>query len=95
MRVEVTVSSKGQVTIPQEVRQRLGLQQGDKVEFVIENGVTILRPARSSENPFVAYAGALGSFNGVEAVNAWVRDARDDDATRHQADFPKLSLVGC
>ena len=28
-----TVTSKGQVTIPQEVRQHLGIRQGSKIEF--------------------------------------------------------------
>lgn len=30
-----TVTSKGQVTIPKSVRQRLGLRCGSKVEFVV------------------------------------------------------------
>lgn len=30
-----TVTSKGQVTIPLSVRQRLGLRRGSKVEFVV------------------------------------------------------------
>jgi len=29
-----TVTSKGQITIPLDVRQRLGLDAGDRVEFV-------------------------------------------------------------
>lgn len=29
-----TLTSKGQITIPQEVRESLGLQTGDKVDFV-------------------------------------------------------------
>ncbi|PZS01131.1 MAG: hypothetical protein DLM70_12420 [Chloroflexi bacterium] len=32
-----TLTSKGQVTIPIEVRRHLGLNQGDKVIFVIED----------------------------------------------------------
>ncbi len=28
------MSSKGQVTIPQDVRKKLGLDQGDRVDFV-------------------------------------------------------------
>lgn len=32
--MEVTsVTSKGQVTIPKEVRQRLGIRQGSRIEF--------------------------------------------------------------
>ena len=30
-----SVTSKGQVTIPKPLRQRLGLRQGSKVEFVL------------------------------------------------------------
>lgn len=30
-----SVTSKGQVTIPKQLRQRLGLRQGSKVEFVL------------------------------------------------------------
>lgn len=32
-----TVSSKGQVTVPAEVRKHLGIKQGDKLSFVIED----------------------------------------------------------
>jgi len=30
-----TVTSKGQVTIPREVRRKLGIQKGSKVEFTV------------------------------------------------------------
>jgi len=30
------ISSKGQVTVPQEIRIRLGLKEGDRIEFVVE-----------------------------------------------------------
>ena len=32
-----TVTSKGQVTIPQPVRRHLHLEEGDKLEFTIED----------------------------------------------------------
>jgi AbrB family looped-hinge helix DNA binding protein len=74
-----TISSKGQVTVPIEVRHRLGLKQGDRVEFVFEDGRTVLRPARVEENPFAAYVGILPAFSSLEEINAWIRDLRDDD----------------
>jgi AbrB family looped-hinge helix DNA binding protein len=79
-----TISSKGQVTVPQEIRMRLGLKEGDRVEFVVEGGNTVIRPLRSEENPFEAYAGALeGAFpHGVREVNAWVEEMRREKRSR-------------
>jgi len=35
-----TITSKGQVTIPKDVRSRLGIDSGDRVEFIeIQKGV--------------------------------------------------------
>jgi AbrB family looped-hinge helix DNA binding protein len=73
-----TISSKGQVTIPIEVRHRLGLKQGDRVEFVFEEGKTVLRPVRSDVNPFEAWVGAFPAFSTKEEINAWVREMRGD-----------------
>jgi len=38
---EATVTSKGQVTLPKEVRERLRLHEGDKVRFTLEDGEQI------------------------------------------------------
>lgn len=40
-----TMTSKGQVTIPKSVRQRLGLKQGARVVFAVEGDHAVLRPA--------------------------------------------------
>ena len=74
-----TISSKGQITVPIEVRHRLGLKQGDRVEFVFEEGRTVLRPSRPATNPFTAYLGAFPAFSCLEEINAYYRDLRDDD----------------
>jgi AbrB family looped-hinge helix DNA binding protein len=74
-----TISSKGQITVPIEVRRRLGLKQGDRVEFVVDNGHTVLRPARLSENPFEKYVGSLPAFGTVREINEWVAGMRDDN----------------
>ena len=50
-----TISSKGQVTVPQEILDRIGLSAGDRVEFVPENGNILIRPLRSETNPFEKY----------------------------------------
>lgn len=74
-----TISTKGQVTVPLEIRRRLGLKEGDRVEFVVDNGQTILRPARSSENPFEKYIGKLPAFESAREINEWVAEMRDED----------------
>ena len=43
------LTSKGQVTIPIEVRQKLGLKPGDRARFIEgENGEFILKPKNRS-----------------------------------------------
>jgi AbrB family looped-hinge helix DNA binding protein len=41
----VKVQEKGQVTIPLEIRQRLGLKKGDLVTFVITEAGVVIKPA--------------------------------------------------
>jgi antitoxin PrlF len=38
------VTSKGQVTIPLEIRRKLGISYGDEVDFKILDGEVILEP---------------------------------------------------
>jgi AbrB family looped-hinge helix DNA binding protein len=42
------VITKGQVTIPREIREALGIQPGAEVEFKVEGNVVKLIPARKS-----------------------------------------------
>ncbi len=78
MKPSSTLSSKGQVTIPLEVRKRLGLREGDRVEFVTENGKIYIRPARGEANPFERWAGALPAFKSLEEINAWINEMREE-----------------
>jgi AbrB family looped-hinge helix DNA binding protein len=41
------ITRKGQVTVPAEVRRAMGLKQGDKVAFRLEDGVARIAPASS------------------------------------------------
>ena len=75
-----TISSKGQITVPLEVRKRLGLKVGDRGEFVVEKDRTTIRAARAPENPFLKYVGALPAFSSIHEANAWVRALRDEES---------------
>lgn len=39
------ITSKGQVTIPQHIREKAGLLPNTEVEFVLEHGKVLLKPA--------------------------------------------------
>lgn len=79
MALTSTVSSKGQVTIPREIRTRLGLKEGDRVEFVVEDDKTVLKPAQDGGNPLRQFVGALPAFKSREEINAWISEMRDED----------------
>jgi AbrB family looped-hinge helix DNA binding protein len=51
-----TITAKGQVTIPAEIRKALGLKPGNKVSFVLEQGEVKLEP---SSSPLRAGFGAV------------------------------------
>ena len=73
------MTSKGQVTIPIEVRRRLGLRQGDRIAFEVADGTATLRPVPAEDDPIARYAGALGTLADDAAVTAWLDDLRDDE----------------
>jgi len=43
-----TITSKGQITIPKEIRDALHLTQNDKVTIVAEEGVAIIKPIKGN-----------------------------------------------
>lgn len=57
MGIRATVTSKGQITLPKEIRTRHGLKPGDSVEFVEENGRTYVQARKVRA---IDLAGLLG-----------------------------------
>jgi AbrB family looped-hinge helix DNA binding protein len=41
--LESTITRKGQVTIPKEIRDQLGMKEGEKVVFVLRGGEVLLK----------------------------------------------------
>jgi antitoxin PrlF len=78
------ISSKGQITLPMEVRKSLGVGAGDRVQFIFDGERTVVRPVRDEENPFLRFVGTAPSFSTVEDSVAWVRDMRDDEYEAEQ-----------
>jgi AbrB family looped-hinge helix DNA binding protein len=46
------ITTKGQVTIPQELRRKYQLDSQAEVEFIDEDGKIVLRVAKKSASPF-------------------------------------------
>lgn len=59
MGIEAKITSKGQTTIPLEIRERLGLETGDRIAFIeMEQGFLIVPRNRPAKTLF----GALSDF---------------------------------
>lgn len=41
-----SITSKGQTTVPKEVRDKLGLERGARIEWTVEDGRAIVRPRK-------------------------------------------------
>ena len=59
------ITTRGQITIPAEIRKKLGVRDGDKVIFLEENGRVVIENAamialRNAQNAFVGEAERLG-----------------------------------
>lgn len=65
------ISSKGQITIPIEIRKKLGVKEGDKVLFVEENGNILIM-----NSTMLAFRKAQQAFDG-EAEKAGLKSEED------------------
>ncbi len=72
--VAAKVTGKGQITIPKEVRERMGIQPGDQLEFVETEGLYHLKK-RIDESPFNKWWGYLKHLEGQD-VDELVREMR-------------------
>jgi AbrB family looped-hinge helix DNA binding protein len=64
---ETSVTTKGQVTIPVEVRKRLGLKARDRVVFELDGDVATIR--RAPSRVLQAY-GAFGPISTADILNS-------------------------
>lgn len=78
MTIEARMTSKGQVTVPVEIRRALGLRAGDTLAFETNGtGCCSIRVVRT-ENPFEKFRGigTPGIGRGRKAVLRYFRQMR-------------------
>ncbi|WP_263808678.1 AbrB/MazE/SpoVT family DNA-binding domain-containing protein [Salinibacter sp.] len=71
-----TLTSRGQTTIPKPIREALGLQPGDRVEFTLEEDRVLLRRAGADLSALDGLLAHLGEEPvSLEEMNEAVRTA--------------------
>lgn len=80
------VTEKGQVTIPKEIRDRLGITPGSEVDFVVADKGVMLVKNSDPKDVFVDFDDWARSVEGTFDTNGmtadeyvdWLRGPRDD-----------------
>ncbi len=77
MKRQARITSKGQITVPHEVRRAMGVRPGDKLLFEKQGKGFRVRPVRT-ESPFEKYRGigTPGIRGGRKGINRWLRELR-------------------
>ncbi len=76
------ITSKGQITIPIQIRKMLNLKDGDKVVFVEENGRVVMEnptklAIKEAQSGFIGLAEKLGLKTEQDVVNL-IKQVRKD-----------------
>lgn len=80
------VTSKGQVTIPVEIRRKLGIKNGDKVLFIEESGRVYMMNSsmdalREAQRAFVGEAERVGLKDDND-VMAMIKKLREESVVK-------------
>lgn len=79
MKRQAKITSKGQITVPREIRRRLGVRAGDHLLFE-EDGNGVRVKAIRKESPFEKYRGigTPGIGKGRKGIQKWLRELRGE-----------------
>jgi len=86
-----TVTSKGQITLPKEVREHLGLKRGDRVDFSIDSqGDVHVRAAKRQIGELFGFLKRPGAEAlPLEEFNETIARSRADDDERVRSAWKK------
>jgi AbrB family looped-hinge helix DNA binding protein len=73
------ITSKGQITVPREIRRLLGVSPGDSLVFEGDRERVRVRPVKA-RSPFARYRGIgnPGIQSGRQAILRWIRTLRGE-----------------
>jgi len=73
------MTSKGQITIPKELREKLGLSEGDQLKFLIEKDEVRIDPIKKK-----LLSQAIGRVTSVEEINVEkMRETAHEEASKY------------
>jgi antitoxin PrlF len=77
MQKQARITSKGQITVPREVRRVLGVRAGDRLLFEDDGKGMRVRPVRN-KSAFSKYRGIgnSGIGSGRKGISRWLREMR-------------------
>jgi len=77
MQKQARITSKGQITVPREVRRVLGVRAGDRLLFESDGKGVRVRPVRN-QSAFSKYRGIgnPGIRSGKKNIRRWLREMR-------------------
>ena len=81
---DAKVMSKGQVTIPKNIREILGVSTGDRVTFIVEDGVvkvvnSAVYAIKKFQEQMAGQAESAG-FYSEEDINEWITVSRREES---------------
>jgi AbrB family looped-hinge helix DNA binding protein len=72
---QTKVLQKGKITIPAEIRRKLGISEGDYIKLEIVDGKLVLLPPNTVPNPTDLLTGLAGGVQVTEPVKQELRKA--------------------
>jgi len=76
-----TLTSKGQTTVPREIRKLLGLKEKDRILYEVEDGKVAIKPAPSLHELYAIFKSRIRR-KGPPPSKAQMRAAVERDITR-------------
>ncbi|RLG67902.1 AbrB family transcriptional regulator [archaeon] len=73
--VQIKVLQKGKITIPAEIRERLGIKEGDVLTLMLSGGKILLLPPRTVPNPTEVIDGLVEGLSLREPIEAELKKA--------------------